>query len=358
MTATSLPPPDSVSAGPDRLELVHAQLRDAVAALTTGPAWQAMLRTAARFHAYSPNNVLLIGAQRPDATCVAGYRTWQSVGRQVRRGENGIVLLAPVHTRRKPLAGDGAPADTPAVESHPDGAASSPTRDDQAGAAPPADPRSVRGFRPVTVFDIAQTDGPDLPVVRPVMLAGDAPPGLWWALAAQVTAAGYQLDRGDCGPANGITDHAAETVTVRPDLSPAQAAKTLAHELAHVLLHDPARRPAGLDRAAAEVEAESVAYVITQAHGLVSDDYTVPYVAGWAGGDPVRLEQTASRVLACAKTVLAAAPPADQLDPHSPQRLPVMARALAAGFTATNPTRARGRARPEPHQPRDRGRAR
>ena len=353
MTAAGLPDPDPAanrrSAGPDRVELVHAQLRDAVAALTTGPAWQAMLRTAARFHTYSPNNVLLIGAQRPDATCVAGYRTWQSMGRQVRRGETGVVLLAPMRSRKQ-LEITGVPGDAMQPQGSP--------ADDRPVPEPATRPHTVRGFRPVTVFDIAQTDGPELPVVRPTLLTGDAPPALWFGLAGQVTAAGFQLERGDCGPANGITDHAAHTVTVRPDLSPAQAAKTLAHELAHVLLHEPADRPAGLDRAAAEVEAESVAYVITQAHGLVSDEYTVPYVAGWAGGDPVRLEQTATRVLACAKTVLAAAPPADQLDPHSPQRLPVMARALAAGFTATNPTRARGPARPDQHHAIDRGRMR
>lgn len=80
-------------------------------------------------------------------------------------------------------------------------------------------------------------------------------------------------------------------------------------ELGHVLLHAPGSRPAGLAREQAEVEAESVAYVVTSAHGLDSSTYTVPYVAGWAGTDPTILARTAERVLSTAKTVLTRTPP-------------------------------------------------
>ena len=89
----------------------------------------------------------------------------------------------------------------------------------------------------------------------------------------------------------------------------AQLTKTLAHELAHIALHAPDVRPDGMTRDTAEVEAESVAYIVTAAHGLSADDYSVPYETGWAGGDVERIASTANRVLATSRTILRSAPP-------------------------------------------------
>src|SRR5689334_391913 len=88
----------------DRLAAAHEKLTASVAALTSSEAWGRMLTVAARFHRYSPNNVLLITVQRPDATLVAGYRAWSQLGRHVRRGERGIAILAPVIRRPEPPA--------------------------------------------------------------------------------------------------------------------------------------------------------------------------------------------------------------------------------------------------------------
>src|SRR5215472_11354639 len=96
----------------DRLAQAHAELVEAIESLTTGDDWKAMLETASKFHHYSANNVFLIMLQRPEATRVAGYRTWQSLGRQVRRGERGIRILAPCVYRRRGLS-DEEPADRP-----------------------------------------------------------------------------------------------------------------------------------------------------------------------------------------------------------------------------------------------------
>jgi hypothetical protein len=85
-----------------RLQAVHDQLTASVETLASSDAWAQMLAVASGFHRYSPNNVLLITVQRPEATLVAGYRTWQQLGRQVVRGEQGIAILAPVITRADP----------------------------------------------------------------------------------------------------------------------------------------------------------------------------------------------------------------------------------------------------------------
>ena len=91
----------------DRVALLHDQLTASVEALVTSEDWRRMLDTASRFHQYSPANVLLILSQKPDATRVAGYKTWQSLGRQVKKGERGIGIFAPVGGPCRSCAGSG-----------------------------------------------------------------------------------------------------------------------------------------------------------------------------------------------------------------------------------------------------------
>ena len=164
----------------------------------------------------------------------------------------------------------------------------------------------MRAFKVAHVFDVSQTDGEALADVRPVLLEGEAPARLWDALAAQVQGAGYDLARDDPDDpgANGATAHGARRVLVRPDLAPAQAAKTLAHELAHVLLGHGAAGAPVVGRERAEVEAESVAFVVCAAAGLAAGAYSWPYVARWAGGDLAVVRGSAERVVRCARCVL------------------------------------------------------
>jgi len=247
----------------------------AVESLASGDDWQRMLKLASRFHQYSANNVFLIMLQRPDATRVAGYRAWHDMGRQVRKGERGIRILAPFLYRYK--VGD-------------DGTEVSHT--------------GIRGFTTANVFDVSQTEGDALPDVRPTLLEGDDVTGLWDSLSVQVKAAGYTVEQGDCSGSNGWTDHRMRTVRVRADVSDAQSAKTLAHELTHVLLH-PDTSEYFRCRGRSEVEAESVAFLVCQAAGLVSDGYSWPYIAHWSGGDSQVVRDAAGRVVDAAQTILA-----------------------------------------------------
>ncbi|MFN0026962.1 MAG: ArdC-like ssDNA-binding domain-containing protein [Acidimicrobiales bacterium] len=262
----------------DQLAQAHQRIEHAVQAIVTGDQWRQMLQVAARFHTYSPNNVWLILAQNPDATQVAGFHTWRKVGRQVRKGERGIAILAPLVSRARPVT-------------------------ERDTAEHPGLVRVLRGFRVVYVFDLAQTDGNALPDVAPTMLTGQDPTGWYDRVASLVATAGFTLQRKDCSPANGTTNFTTRQVTVRPDLSPAGAVKTLAHELGHVLLHDDAERTA-LDRARFEVEAESVAYLVCATVGIDTDDYSFPYLARWSGGDLELIRTTAARAMGCARQIL------------------------------------------------------
>ena len=261
----------------DKLEESHDRLVRAVASITSGEDWRRMLDVARRFHTYSPSNVFLILAQRPDATHVAGFNTWRKLGRRVKAGEHGIAILAPCLYRSR--RGDGEVAED-AEES-----------------------RVLRGFRVVHVFDLEQTVGQPLEEVAPVPLAGDAPAELWERLAAQISAAGFHLLRGDCRPANATTDFHSRSVVVETRLSAAQACKSLCHELAHVRLHDGGEYARGC-RGVTEVEAESVAYLVCSAAGLSTEEYTFPYVALWAGGDVEGVRRTSARVIGCAREIL------------------------------------------------------
>jgi antirestriction protein ArdC len=267
-------------AGADRLAEVHARLTKAVQELVSGEDWAQMLATAARFTSYSWANSALIQAQCPQATRVAGYRTWQALGRQVRRGERGIAILAPVVKRMR------------VDEDTSDGKEREPLR-------------VLRGFRVAHVFDVSATEGRPLPEVAPRLLDGEAPERLYEHLAAQVALAGYALLREDCAPANGETDFLAHTVRVRPDLSGAAATKTLCHELAHILLHERLAQNElrGGCRGRAEVEAESVAFVVCATAKLETGEYSFPYVARWAKGDLSVITSTAERVTSCARQI-------------------------------------------------------
>lgn len=247
---------------------MHQLLKAGIDVIESGDDWRAWLDFAHRLHQYSFNNLVLIWLQRPDATSVASYRTWQSLQRQVRRGERALRVMAPITRRTTERAADGS------LIAGSDGK--------------PLRRQRVVGFRPAAVFDVSQTDGPSLPEPqRPALLTGAAPEGLWAALEREVAERGYRLLRAglhDLGGANGTTKVDLREVWVRNDVDDAQAVKTLAHELAHVILHassDDADEVARC-RGVREVEAESVAHLVLAAHRVQTDGYSFPYVAAWA----------------------------------------------------------------------------
>ena len=166
-----------VSEKNDKVEQLQADIEQGVADLVEGEDWQQWLRVASRFPRYSFRNTLLIQAQRPDATVVMGYRAWQALGHQVRKAEKSISILAPCTYKTHRNDDDD--------------------RDDEEPAKKGTTRRVLRGFRIAHVFDLSSTDGETVrPPAPPALLEGEAPAGLWEALAVQVEAAGFTLSRG------------------------------------------------------------------------------------------------------------------------------------------------------------------
>lgn len=295
-----------------KLDELHERLTGAVERLVSGPDWARALAFAARFRSRSFNNTLLIWVQHeaayeagrvpePFPSYVAGYKQWQALGRQVEKGQGGYQILAPVTGRFATTT----PQD-----------ADSWRRLNRGEKPRPGEVvrSKMIGVRGAYVWDVSQTAGDPIPEPpSPVLLEGEAPAGLWDGLAAQVEAAGFTVLRvpheGMIRGANGMTDFTAHTVAVRENMDPAAQTKTLAHELAHVLMHGPEDEDAVRHRGIGEVEAESVALMIGAAHGMDTSGYTIPYVSTWAarvdGKDPVQVVQaTGERVRKTALAIL------------------------------------------------------
>jgi DNA primase len=293
------------------VDRLHQQLQDSLQELVTSQDWQRALSVAARFHDYSFANTRLIWAQSIargfTASRVAGYRAWQDLGRQVRKGERGLQILAPVIRKVTPDNGE-------------------------------EEERRVVGFRVVHVFDIAQTDGDPLPEVPITLVEGDLP-SHWEQVRGLITESGFDLQVADLdrlGEANGVTDWKRRDVVVRASLPGTQRFKTAVHELAHIRLHEPNSDGRPSCRGIVEVEAESVAYMVCAGVGIDSAGYSLGYVASWSGGDLTKVAATAYRVIGCAREVLtqieqerqlehepvSSASPIEVRDRESPQRTP------------------------------------
>lgn len=275
----------------ERREEERERIESAVRELATSEGWTNYVRTRSRFHHYSANNCLLIALQCPEASHVTGYRTWQGLGRQVRKGERGIRIMCPIATRvRKGEPASGGLSTFGSV-----------AQQTAAGRESIYDAPEDRGefvtrqaFRSVAVFDISQTTGEPLPELESEPITGDSLAEWLPKLVAFAQSIGFAVDERD------LTDHAAggwcnyaERLIVVDSSVPANAqVRVLVHELAHAL--GVSGREYGRD--VAEVLVESAALIVCGTLGLDTSGESVPYIAGWAEGDPKALREHAATV--------------------------------------------------------------
>lgn len=223
-------------------------LVESVTELLNSDQYKAALAFRKQFnHPYSFRNLWLIFSQCPEASMVAGYRKWQSAGRQVRKGEKSIAILAPM-IKKDEATKEG----------------------------------KVIGFRSVNVFDVAQTEGEAIPQ-RPQanLIAGDseAIQSATTALIAIAESLELTVDFKALDGPCGFYQPADAKIVVSSKLEPAHQLKTLVHELAHAMLdHGKSEKPMNV----LELEAESAAYIVCDSLGLDSSDYSFAYLAGWA----------------------------------------------------------------------------
>lgn len=260
-------------AGKDMNSILKS-LETGVGNIFTGDKYAQYLQNMSKFHRYSFNNTLLIAMQRPDATLVTGYRNWQSMGRQVKKGEKGITILAPAPIKRKReqeildqnhmplLDADGKPK-TEEVEV------------------------VIPRFKPTTVFDISQTDGEPIETLAPEELTeAVADYDLFMKAITAVSPVPIRFDE-IAGEAKGYYHSGDKEIVIQKGMSESQTIKTAIHETGHARLHDKdIMEEQGIekDRLTKEVEAESVAYCVCSAFGVDTSEYSFPYIAGWSSG--------------------------------------------------------------------------
>ena len=263
----------------EKLKEVTDRLEQGITELFDSERYREYLRVMSKFHNYSFNNTLLIAMQKPDASLVAGFSAWKNnFGRNVIKGQKGIKIIAPSpykvkqemkkidpHTQQPIIGKDGKPV----------------TEEKEI---------TIPAYKVVSVFDVSQTEGRELPDIAVNELTGDVERYRDFFAALEKTSPvpiGFEQIPGSSHGYYHLED---KRIAIQEGMSEIQTLKTAIHEIAHAKLHDidlnapENEQQPRVDRRTREVEAESVAYTVCQHYGLDTSDYSFGYVAGWSSG--------------------------------------------------------------------------
>ena len=263
----------------EKLKEITDRLEQGITELFESERYREYLRVMSKFHNYSINNTLLIAMQKPDASLVAGFSAWKNnFGRNVIKGQKGIKIIAPSpykvkqemkkidpHTQQPIIGKDGKPV----------------TEEKEI---------TIPAYKVVSVFDVSQTEGKELPDIAVDELTGDVERYRDFFAALEKTSPvpiGFEQIPGSSHGYYHLED---KRIAIQEGMSELQTLKTAIHEIAHAKLHDidlnapENEQQPRVDRRTREVEAESVAYTVCQHYGLDTSDYSFGYVAGWSSG--------------------------------------------------------------------------
>ena len=262
----------------EKLKEITDRLEQGIAELFDSERYREYLKVMSKFHNYSFNNTLLIAMQKPDASLVAGFSAWKNnFERNVMKGQKGIKIIAPSpykikqemqkidpHTQKPIIGKDGKPV----------------TEEKEI---------TIPAYKVVSVFDVSQTEGKELPDIAVDELTGDVDRYKDFFAALEKTSPVPIAFENIEGGSHGYYHLEDKRIAINEGMSELQTLKTAIHEIAHAKLHDidlnaPKDEQPRVDRRTREVEAESVAYTVCQHYGLDTSDYSFGYVAGWSSG--------------------------------------------------------------------------
>ena len=255
------------------------QLEKGVSEVFESDQYKQYLQVMSKFHSYSYNNILLIAMQCPGATMVAGYESWQRLfKRHVSKGEKAIKILAPCPYKKV------------IMQDVTDPITHQPLKNSNGEVIKEKVQITIPAFRPVSVFDVSQTEGEPLPEMATVQeLIGevDGFDTLQEIVESMAPCAVYHKDIE--GSAKGYYSPADNQMVIKNGLSQQQEIKTMIHEIAHSLLHNSEKmKDKKISRNDMEVQAESVAYTVCSALGIDTSDYSFGYIAGWSNGKDIK----------------------------------------------------------------------
>ena len=263
----------------EKLKEITDRLEQGITELFDSERYREYLKVMSKFHNYSFNNTLLIAMQKPDASLVAGFSAWKNnFGRNVMKGQKGIKIIAPSpfkirqevekidpHTQKPIIGKDGKPV----------------TEEKEI---------KIPAYKVVSVFDVSQTEGKELPDIAVDELTGDVDRYKDFFAALEKTSPVPIAFENIEGGSHGYYHLEDKRIAINEGMSELQTLKTTIHEIAHAKLHDidlnapKDEQQPRVDRRTREVEAESVAYTVCQHYGLDTSDYSFGYVAGWSSG--------------------------------------------------------------------------
>lgn len=262
----------------EKLKEITDRLEQGIAELFDSERYREYLKVMSKFHNYSFRNTVLIAMQKPDASLVAGFSAWKNnFGRNVMKGQKGIKIIAPSpfkirqevekidpHTQKPIIGKDGKPV----------------TEEKEV---------KIPAYKVVSVFDVSQTEGKELPDIAVDELTGDVDRYKDFFAALEKTSPVPIAFENIGGGSHGYYHLEDKRIAINEGMSELQTLKTAIHEIAHAKLHDidlnaPKDEQPRVDRRTREVEAESVAYTVCQHYGLDTSDYSFGYVAGWSSG--------------------------------------------------------------------------
>ena len=284
----------------EKLKEITDRLEQGITELFDSERYKEYLRVMSKFHNYSFNNTLLIAMQKPDASLIAGFSAWKNnFGRNVMKGQKGIKILAPSPFKIKKELEKIDPQTGKAFI----GKDGKPVTEEKEITIP--------AFKVVSVFDVSQTEGKEIPDIAVNMLTGDVEHYKDVFAALEKTSpvpVGFEKIEGG---AHGYYHLEDKRIALDEGMSELQTLKTLIHEIAHAKLHDIdlnapledlENRP---DRRTREVQAESIAYTVCQHYGLDTSDYSFGYVAGWsAGRDLAELKSSLETIRSTAAEII------------------------------------------------------
>ena len=262
----------------EKLKEITDRLEQGITELFDSERYKEYLKVMSKFHNYSFRNTVLIAMQKPDASLLAGFSAWKNnFERNVMRGEKGIKIIAPSpykikqemqkidpHTQKPIIGKDGKPV----------------TEEKEI---------TIPAYKVVSVFDVSQTEGKELPDIAVDELTGDVDRYKDFFAALEKTSPVPIAFENIGGGSHGYYHLEDKRIAINEGMSELQTLKTAIHEIAHAKLHDidlnaPKDEQPRVDRRTREVEAESVAYTVCQHYGLDTSDYSFGYVAGWSSG--------------------------------------------------------------------------
>ena len=245
---------------------IAEELENGIKEVYTSGRYQDYLDCYSNFHNYSFNNVFMILSQNPDATQVASFNTWKKLNRNVKKGEVGIRILAPI-TRASVK-----------VQEKIDPETKEPILNEDGSPVLEAAQQKIVGFKAVPVFDISQTEGEPLPTLTKQLEGELEDFNILFENLKAIAPVPVYMENINNG-ALGYYSRAKGCIAIKNGMSDLQTIKTTIHEIAHSMLHD---EDTEQSRGAKEVEAESIAYIVSKKLGIDTSDYSFGYVAAWS----------------------------------------------------------------------------